>query len=122
MFLMYGILAIFGIDDLIVAVVIAAVSIGASTIQQQQAKKAQEAAQKKLREQQAKAGLQLAGQELAMTKEEMTIQVGQRKIQGLMDALQTPAAPRILTLPTNAPEPTWVDKVNASIDSLIRGG
>jgi translation initiation factor 2 alpha subunit (eIF-2alpha) len=123
MFLTYGILAIFGIDDLIVAVVIAAISVGASTIQQQQAKKAQEAAQKKAREQQAKAGLQLAGQELATTKEEMTMQVGQRKIQGLMEALeQQPAAPRILMLPSAAPEPTWVDRFNQSIDSLIRGG
>jgi type II secretory pathway pseudopilin PulG len=104
------------------AIIAAIVAIVGGMYVAKQQKKTQEAAQKKAQEQQLKAGLQLAGQELAMTKEEMTIQVGQRKIQGLMDALQTPAAPRILTLPTNAPEPTWVDKVNASIDSLIRGG
>ena len=107
----------------------AAMAIGAGigmtiggSIDQQKAAAVQKSAQKKAAAAQATAGLALAGQVLELTKSEMTMQVGQRKIQGLMDALQTPPAPRIFTLPSAAPEPTFVDKINAAIHSFVTGG
>jgi len=96
-------------------------TIGGS-IDQQKAAAAQKSAQKKAAAAQATAGLVLAGQELELTKSEMMMQTGQRKIQGLMDALQTPPAPRIFTLPSAAPESTFVDKINAAIHSFVTGG
>lgn len=103
-----------------------AVVVGASMIankyQQDKAAAAQKSAQKKAAAAQAAAGLALAGQESELTKSEMTMQVGQRKIQGLMDVLQTPPAPRVFMLPSAAPEPTFVDKINAAIHSFVTGG
>jgi hypothetical protein len=118
-------LAFFGIDDAIIAAILisTAASAGASAIVSDIAQKKAKAAAEKAREQQLKGGLQLAGQELAMTKEEMTMQVGQRKIQGLTEVLMaTRPAPNIVTLPSAAPEPTWIDKINQQIHSLVSGG
>jgi hypothetical protein len=117
------ILAVFGIDDIIFAVIAIAASAGASKVIGDIAQKKAKAAAEKQREKQLQGGLQLAGQELAMTKEEMTMQVGQRKIQGLTEVLMaTRPAPNVVTLPSAAPEPTWIDKINQQIHSLVSGG
>jgi len=104
------------------AVIAAIIAVVGGAIVSHKAVAAQKKAAEKEKQKQLQAGLRLAGEESALTKSEMTMQVGQRKIQGLMDVLQTPPAPRVFMLPSAAPEPTWVDKINQSIHSLVTGG
>lgn len=103
-------------------IVAAIIGLVATKYQQDKAKAAQASAQKKATAAAASSQRDLAGESAALTDFEMNLQVGQRKIASLEDALMNqPASQRVVMLPSNQPEPIWVDKVNASIDSFIRG-
>ena len=103
----------------------AIVGVGTAYYQQQQQKKAIKSQEKKAAsaaESELAFQRYLAGEGAELSKFEMQLQMGQRKIQSLTEVLSgTQPQPRIFTLPSAAPADTWVQSFNREIDTLFRG-
>ena len=65
--------------------------------------------------------LDLAGQQFDLTREQMFVQMNQRKIESLSEELQKPKEVRVLTMPSQEPQYSMAQKINIAIDNMLRG-
>ena len=120
-----NVLAVFGIDDLIVAIIIGSATVGTAVYMGQQQKKAVKAQEKKASaaaEQELAFQRFLAGEAEIKTAKQMAAQQGQYTIERLFGQIAvTPAGPNVFTLPSTAPKLTITDQINQSIHNFVRG-
>ncbi len=91
-----------------------------STQQQKEAKKARKTGEK-LAAEQLKFQSELAGQQIALTKTQMQLQMGQQSMKTIADViLKEKEPPPIYRLPSTW-EPGLLDRINMQIDSMFRG-
>jgi uncharacterized protein HemX len=93
---------------------------------QQQQQKAQKSAEKKAaaaQEKQTAFQKFLAGEQSALTAQQMRMQQGQYEIERLTSKIESAGTPepRILTLPAAAPRLSIVDQVNNEIHRFVKG-
>ncbi len=97
------------------------VAIGTAKVVSDIQTKKVESAQKKAAAAAESSQRDLAGEAVELNERQMALQIGQRKITSLEDALTNQeGGKRILTLPSQQTL-TMVDRINLEIDSFLRG-
>lgn len=123
---MFNILAVFVLDDLLIALVItAAVTTGTVMYSRQQAKSTA-SRQRKEQEAAAKSQAEFAGQQRAIAQApisatQMRMVIGQREIDNLVEKFneQDQTEPEIYTLPAAEPSSPF-ERINRAIEDLFR--